>query len=67
MLSGFISAVLATNMLHPPVLETMLPPMELDPLKKSGGHCILVVSLSGDSWMYPNQRTPMGNPYISPV
>ena len=22
---------------------------------------------SGDSWMYPYQRTPMGNPYISPV
>ena len=23
--------------------------------------------LSGDSWMYPYQRTPMGNPYISPT
>ena len=23
--------------------------------------------LSGDSWMYPYQRTPMGNPYISPI
>ena len=23
--------------------------------------------LSGDSWMYPYQRTPMGNPYISTV
>ena len=22
---------------------------------------------SGDSWMYPYQRTPMGNPYISPI
>ncbi len=22
---------------------------------------------SGDSWMYPYQRTPMGNPYISPL
>ena len=22
---------------------------------------------SGDSWMYPYQRTPMGNPYISPT
>ena len=21
----------------------------------------------GDSWMYPYQRTPMGNPYISPI
>ena len=21
---------------------------------------------SGDSWMYPYQRTPMGNPYIKP-
>ena len=23
-------------------------------------------TLSGDSWMYPYQRTPMGSPYISP-
>ena len=23
--------------------------------------------LSGDSGMYPYQRTPMGNPYISPI
>ena len=23
--------------------------------------------ISGDSWMYPYQRTPMGNPYISPI
>ena len=22
---------------------------------------------SGDSWMYPYQRTPMGNPYIRPI
>ena len=22
---------------------------------------------SGDSWMYPYQRTPMLNPYISPI
>ena len=22
---------------------------------------------SGDSWMYPYQRTPVGNPYISPI
>ena len=22
---------------------------------------------SGDSWMYPYQRAPMGNPYISPI
>ena len=22
---------------------------------------------SGDSWMYPYQRTPMGNPYVSPI
>ena len=22
---------------------------------------------SGDSWMYPYQGTPMGNPYISPI
>ena len=26
-----------------------------------------VISLSGDSWMYPYQRTPIGNPYISPI
>ncbi len=26
-----------------------------------------VGGLSGDSWMYPYQRTPMGNPYISPI
>ncbi len=25
------------------------------------------VWISGDSWMYPYQRTPMGNPYISPI
>ena len=24
-------------------------------------------NISGDSWMYPYQRTPMGNPYISPI
>ena len=23
--------------------------------------------MSGDGWMYPYQRTPMGNPYISPI
>ncbi len=23
--------------------------------------------ISGDSWMYPYQRTAMGNPYISPI
>ena len=23
--------------------------------------------MSGDSWMYPYQRTPMGNAYISPI
>ena len=23
--------------------------------------------ISGDSWMYPYQRTPMENPYISPI
>ena len=23
--------------------------------------------LSGDSWMYPYQRSPMGNPYLSPI
>ena len=37
--------------------------------------CVLPVSIphqqkstlpeSGDSWMYPYQRTPMGNPYIN--
>ena len=30
-------------------------------------HKIFVVSHSRDSWMYPYQRTPMGNPYISPI
>ncbi len=29
-------------------------------------HKLLVLG-SGDSWMYPYQRTPMGNPYISPM
>ena len=24
-------------------------------------------NISGDSRMYPYQRTPMGNPYISPI
>ena len=28
---------------------------------------VLALQLSGDSWMYPYQRTPMGNPYISPI
>ena len=28
---------------------------------------VVVPVLSGDSWMYPYQRTPMGNPYISPI
>ena len=27
----------------------------------------LVSEVSGGSWMYPYQRTPMGNPYISPI
>ena len=27
----------------------------------------IVIPFSGDSWMYPYQRTPMGNPYISPI
>ena len=22
---------------------------------------------SGDNWMYPYQRTPIGNPYVSPI
>ena len=26
-----------------------------------------VGDMSGDSWMYPYQRTPMGNPYISHI
>ena len=25
---------------------------------------IVMIFVSGDSWMYPYQRTPMGNPYI---
>ena len=25
------------------------------------------IIMSGDNWMYPNQRTPMGNPYINPI
>ena len=28
---------------------------------------LLPCDISGDSWMYPYQRTPMGNPYISPI
>ena len=27
----------------------------------------LKLQCSGDSWMYLSQRTPMGNPYISPI
>ena len=27
----------------------------------------VMTSVSGDSWMYPYQRTPMGNPYIIPI
>ena len=27
----------------------------------------LTENLTGDSWMYPYQRTLMGNPYISPI
>ncbi len=30
-------------------------------------HIDLPQTISGDSWMYPYQRTPMGNPYISPI
>ncbi len=26
-----------------------------------------VAQKSGDSWMYPYQRTPMGIPYVSPL
>ena len=25
------------------------------------------MQFSGDSWMYPYQRTPIGNPYINPI
>ena len=31
------------------------------------GNMIVMYRYSGDSWMYPYQRTPMGNPYISPI
>ena len=27
----------------------------------------MIPFITGDSWMYPYQRTPMGNPYISPI
>ena len=30
-------------------------------------HVRQICQISGDSWMYPYQRTPMGNPYISPI
>ena len=33
------------------------------PYQPEEGH----IKDSGDSWMYPYQRTPMGNPYISPI
>ena len=26
-----------------------------------------IVAGSGDSWMYPYQRTPMGNPFLGPI
>ena len=32
-----------------------------------GGAARIPLILSGDSWMYPYQRTPMGNPYRSPI
>ena len=28
---------------------------------------VMIPVVSGDIWMYPYQRTPMGNPYISPI
>ena len=31
------------------------------------GSDVFPTEISGDSWMYPYQRTPMGNPYISPI
>ncbi len=33
----------------------------------SSRHIHAISHHSGDSWMYPYQRTPMGNPYISPI
>ncbi len=33
---------------------------------ESLGQNIMCHCRSGDSWMYPYQRTPLGNPYISP-
>ena len=30
-------------------------------------HLVCCPQHSEDSWMYPYQRTPMGNPYVRPI
>ena len=30
-------------------------------------HLLITLKHSGDNWMYPYQRTCMGNPYVSPI
>ncbi len=46
----------------PPSLESV---EAFDPSKRR--HNDWISLWSGASWMYPYQRTPMGNPYISPI
>ncbi len=50
--------------------EAMVMLVELDHFPKGPkikNHWNHHLEISGNSWMYPYQRTPMGNPYISPI
>ena len=48
-----------------------MPNMESDAIAtdsvKQGAMNMERIYVSEDSWMYPYQGTPMGNPYISPI
>ena len=56
----------------PPMVEGACPPKESSiesssATKNAGMASLPTFGVSGHSWMYPYQRTPMGNPYISPI
>ena len=51
----------------PALISFFSPDRCLNHQRKQAGGCFCGCGVSGDSWMYPYQRTLMGNPYISPI
>ena len=45
----------------------MVTPPKFKVVGRRSGFLLGFGLFSGDSGMYPYQRTPMGNPYISPI